>query len=234
MITPLVLMMLLALPSWAARFPDCLHIDPSLTKAQPDLDALRDCQDKARQKLIDAAQAKGKPLSGAALDKLDDHQRAEARTFMASQPTIEPKEASTPDKEPSSSPENGKLGGVSSKDISRIPAKKGAAVSSLQKRLHAAAGDGSRGITPEMGQDILDSLKKEQGSVSPEMQTLIEAVVKDGGKLTPETMKKLQNAARAAKSQGLDLNNDPKIEKEILEHDFDADKEQKPAPPGVL
>jgi hypothetical protein len=64
------------------------------------------------------------------------------------------------------------------------------------------------------------------------MKDLLDAVVKDGGKLTPETMKKLQGAGRAAKGQGLDLNIDPKTEKDLLDHDFDSDKNAPPPPPS--
>lgn len=53
-----------------------------------------------------------------------------------------------------------------------------------------AAGDGKERITPAMGRDIIDSLTKQQGFVSPDLKDMLDSVV-DGGKLTPETMKKL-------------------------------------------
>ena len=64
------------------------------------------------------------------------------------------------------------------------------------------------------------------------MQALLDAVTKDGGKLTPATMKLLQNAGREAKSEGLNLNIDKATEKELLEHDIDSDKPA--APPGDM
>ena len=39
----------------------------------------------------------------------------------------------------------------------------------------------------------------------------------------PETMKKLQGAGKEAKASGLDLNIDPKIEKQLLERDVCAE-----------
>jgi hypothetical protein len=37
-------------------------------------------------------------------------------------------------------------------------------------------------------------------------------------------MKLLQGAGKSAKGSGLDLNIDPAMEKDLLQHDFDADK----------
>ena len=79
---------------------------------------------------------------------------------------------------------------------------------------------------------FLSPLGGGQGFISPDMKDLLDSVVRDGGKLTPETMKKLQGAGKAAKGAGLDLNIDKGTEKDLLEHDFDKDKDVPPAPPA--
>ena len=68
------------------------------------------------------------------------------------------------------------------------------------------------------------------------MKDLLDSVQRDGGRLTPETMKKLQGAGKSAKSEGLQLNIDSGVEKLLLERDFDADKPAFDAqqPPGTM
>jgi hypothetical protein len=229
MAAPFLLIALLAVPASAQKIPDCIHVSTTAVKLRykPDLDSVRDCQEKAREKLIDDARNKGKPLSYAKVERIDDLQRAEVREFLANSGTII--EGSTKNSR--------SLGGVTDADLSRVSPEEGAEIGALEKRLHAAAGDGKDGITPAMGRDLIDSLTKKQGFVSSDMRDLIDSVVRDGGKLTPETMKKLQRAGKAAKGAGLDLNIDKGTEKNLIEHDFDSDKEQQPkahADPGNL
>ena len=227
MVVPLLLLAALTVPALAEKIPDCIHVSSTSVRYKADLDAVRDCQEKARQKLIDDAKDAGKPLSYAKLEGIDDKQRAQVRDFLGHSGTVI---------DGTTKSDRG-LGGVTDKDLSRVSAAEGAEVGDLERRLHAAAGDGKDGITPGMGRDIIDSLMQKQGFVSPDMKDLIDSVVRDGGKLTPETMKKLQGAGRAAKGAGLDLNIDKGIEKDILEHDFDKDKDQKAeahADPGNL
>jgi hypothetical protein len=220
---PLPLLWALAVSASAQSVPDCIHVSTAAARPRykPDLDSVRDCQEKARAKLIDEAREKGKPLPYATVEKIDDRQRAEVREFLANSGTVI--EGSTKNDRP--------LGGAAERDLARLSPEESAEVGALEKRLHSAAGDGKDGITPAMGRDILDSLSKKQGFVSSEMRSLIDAVVRDGGKLTPETMKKLQGAGRAAKGAGLDLGIDKGVEKSLLERDFDADKDA-PAPPA--
>jgi hypothetical protein len=97
-------------------------------------------------------------------------------------------------------------------------------VDELGSRLRSAAGDGSKGVTPDMAADITATLLQSQGSVSSDMRDLLDSVSRDGVNLTPDTMKLLQQGARDAKGQGLELGVAPEMEKLLLEHDFEADK----------
>ncbi|MBI5246696.1 MAG: hypothetical protein HY923_05905 [Elusimicrobia bacterium] len=223
MLAPALLLAALA-ASAAEKLPDCIHVSTTAVRLRykPDLDSVRDCQDLVRQRLIDEAAAKGKPLSDKRLEKIDDLQRAEVRDYLANSGVVLD----------GSSKSGRGLGGVTQKDLERVTPEEGAEIGALEKRLHAAAGDGKDGITPGMGRDIMDSLMKKQGFVSPDMKDLLDSVVRDGGKLTPDTMKKLQGAGKAAKAAGLDLNIDKGTEKDLLEHDFDKDKDVPPAPPA--
>ena len=224
MLAPILLLIALSAPASAEKLPDCIHVSTTAVKLRykPDLDSVRDCQDLVRQKLIDDAKAKGKTMSATRLEKIDDQQRAEVRDYLANAGVILEGES-----------RHGQgLGGIADKDRSRVSAEENAEISSLEKRLHAAAGDGKDGITPAMGRDIIDSLTKKQGFISPDMKDLLDSVVRDAGKLTPETMKKLQGAGRSAKGAGMDLNIDKNTEKELLEHDFDKDKDVASTPPA--
>ena len=219
MSAPLLLLALLSVPVSAQKIPDCIHVSSMSVVFKADLDAVRDCQDRARRKLVDDAERKGKPLSYAKLERVDDLQREQVRDYLANSGTVID----------GSTKSDRSLGGVTPKDLERVSPGDGADIGDLEKRLHAAAGDGKEGITPAMGRDLLDSLTKKQGFVSPDMKDLIDSVVRDGGKLTPETMQKLQSAGKAAKGAGLDLNIDKNTEKDLLEHDFEKDKGQPPA-----
>ena len=226
---PLILLVL-ALPASAAKpapapkIPDCIHVSTMTARPrfQPDLETVRECQEIAKNRLIDEAAGKRKPLTEAQIEKIEDDQRAEVRDYLANSGVVLDGKS-----------KSGRgLGGVTKKDLERVTPEEGAEIGALEKRLHDAAGDGKDGITPAMGRDIIDSLTKKQGFVSPDMKELLDAVVRDGGKLTPETMKKLQGAGKAAKGAGLDLNIDKNTEKDLLEHDFDSDKDVPPAPPA--
>lgn len=242
---PLALLALLsATPSHAHRLPSCLKAS-TMTQSLADL---RDCQEESLEKFRVTKDAKGALPTQEDFDALDEKHRAEARRLMANSKEV----IKGPSTEPSSAPDlgsqkgaapalkpgeslpagahPGQLGGVTPDDLSRADKKSAADIRALQDRLHAAAGDGGNGITPAMVDDIKQTLGGAQGSLSPDMQALLDAVSKDGGKLTPETMKLLQNAAKSAKGQGLNPNIDPNTEKGLLEHDFDSDKS---APGGM-
>lgn len=214
---------LAAVPARAASLKpaSCLRGTKTLP-APKTFEEFRDCQAGAREDLVSAAEAKGKPLTADQLDKVDDFQRAEARKFMARPQVVT--QGPADNAAPTGASSSGKLGGVTDADLKRVDPKAGASIAALQERLHAAAGDGKDGITPAMADDIRATLTQAQGSLSPDMKNLLDAVQRDGGKLTPETMKLIQGAAKSAKGAGLDLNIDPGTEKDILNHDFEADK----------
>lgn len=236
-----LLALLLALPVAAASYPDCLT-DPATKRPRDAFEPLRECQRKAREAFEKRKDKKGRAPNEAALERFDDHQRAEARRFFEN-PLAEAAgggagstliDSDGPSETEAAAAAKDKLGGLSAAD--RAKAGEGAgALQGLEGRLKAAAGDGSAGITPGMARDIIATLKASQGGVSGSMQSLLDAVVRDGGKLKPDTMKKLQEAARSAKGAGLDLGIDPKIEKGLLESDFSQDKvPAAPASPGAL
>ena len=216
---PALLVVLAAWPASAAA-RGCLKPMPAT------LDELRACQEKRRAEAVRAAQLKGRPLDASAFDALDDRQRAETRRFLARTNFVIEGPAPVGAAPDAAAPraKAGKLGGATSQDLSRADPKSAAAMAALQARLQGAAGDGSRGVTPAMADDIRATLLQSQGGISPDMKDLLDAVSRDGGKLTPDTMKLLQGAGRAAKDDGLNLNIDPEIEKQLLQHDFEDDK----------
>lgn len=225
-----LLLLLAAVPA-AATFPDCLT-EPGAKRPREDFSALRDCQSAAREKFARAKDKKGRVPSAAALERLDEHQRSEAKRFFENPnagavggggSTLIDSPDAPPEGAPADRAPKDKLGGLSASD--RAKAGAGAAgLAGLESRLKAAAGDGSQGVTPGMARDIIATLTRQQGGVSEDMKGLLDSVVRDGGKLKPETMQKLQDAAKAAKGAGLRLGIDPKIEKGLLESDFSADR----------
>ncbi|MFI5348674.1 MAG: hypothetical protein ACHQ2Z_03950 [Elusimicrobiota bacterium] len=194
----------LAVPASAASLPaSCLHV--SSGTAPSNYEEFRACQARTLDDALASAERKGAPVTDAQLDAIDEFQRTEARKFLSRKGTVIG-------------------GGATAADLGRADPKSADAIKGLQGRLQAAAGDGKDGITPEMAADVRATLMQSQGGISPDMKDLLDSVERDGGKLTPETMKKLQGAGKAAKGDGLDLNIDPNTEKLLLEHDFDKDK----------
>ena len=77
-----LLLALDALAAPAARLPDCIHV-AGTTQLRQDLSSVRACQEKYRRRVVDQAEAKGKPVSEARLEEIDEHHRAEARSFLS-------------------------------------------------------------------------------------------------------------------------------------------------------
>jgi hypothetical protein len=229
----------------AAAYKDCLT-DPATKRPREDFESLRECQRLAKDAYGRQKDKKGRLPSGAAQERFDEHQRAEARRFFENpnanaaaggSTLVDTPDAPAEETRATTAPRSSKkdkLGGLSGED--RAKAGEGAgALLGLEGRLKAAAGDGSQGITPGMARDIIETLGKQQGGVSGDMQSLLDSVVRDGGKLKPETMMKLQEAAKQAKGSGLSLGIDPKIEQGLLESDFSQDKvPDAPQSPGSL
>lgn len=187
-------------------------------------DDFRACQAAARDAAIAAANKKGKPLTDAQLDKLDDLQKQEAKDFFNRGDAVVDDDATAAEKK--------KKAAAARAKSKKVDPKTAAELDGLKTRFKAAAGDGRNGITPAMADDVRDTLQKTQGGMSDDMKGLLDATSKDGGKLTPETMKKLQDGAKAAKDGNMELGIDPKMEKALLETDFS--KDQAPAAdPGL-
>ena len=102
------------------------------------------------------------------------------------------------------------------KDPKAADSKDAGSVDDLSKLLQSEADGGKKGVTPQMAQQIRDDLMKKQGSISPDMQQLLDKVERDGVNLKTDTMAELQNAAKQAKGSGMDLNVDKKTEGLLL------------------
>lgn len=173
----------------------CVVSSPSgkVKKEPRTLEALLDCQGKALQDASDRyLSAHGSAAPSELVDRWSDVQRAETRGYIARHPgaTI----AGAPEEKPA----------------------KGESDEAFKKRMWKASDDGRAGVTPEMARDMAERIRAQQGSVSPDMQELLDAVSKDGAKLTPETMNKLRAAAKSADGQGLDLGVTPEIKDALL------------------
>lgn len=236
-----LLVLLLAVPA-SAGYPDCLK-DPATKRPREQFERLRECQRAARDAFAAKKDKKGRRPSPAALEAFDDHQRAEAKRFFenpnaeaagGASTLVDAPDAPSEEAAPARAGRKDKLGGLSGADRAKA-GDSARELMGLESRLKAAAGDGSQGITPGMARDIIATLTRQQGGVSGDMRGLLDSVVRDGGKLKPETMQKLQDAAKAAKGAGLQLGIDPKMEKAILESDFSQDRvPDAPASPNAL
>ena len=228
------------------------------------LDALLDCQAKVRGSWIQYYRdQKGDEPPAAALDKLDDYQRAEARAFTARHPDLATT-ASAPDAPEASSAAAAPVRSGAAKTAGRRrcapPAAGGAAptgalaaqeertaaamdandqkvdpgtasdLDALNSRLVADSKNGAAGITPDSARAIADYLQCEQGGVSPDMQSLLDHLSRDGGKLSDQSMVELKQAARAAKDAGLELGVDQQLEGWLLDPTTDPRQQA----PGAL
>ena len=191
----------------AGEFPSCVKPKDPADKAFPSLEALLRCQRDARKRFQASLKRRGAAARGERWDRLDDFQRSEVRGFLKRHPeraSLDENAAPAPRVSPST-------GAAPGRDLDAF----GAA-------LRSRSDGGNRGISPEMAREIVGYLEKKQGGTSPDMTELLNAVSADGPDLSEATMSKLRRAARAAKSQGLELGIDPEIERELLRPDAPA------------
>ncbi len=200
---PLLLLIgLAAAPAQAASFPDCVHVSTSTGKFKASFEEVRDCQDQVRERLVREARDAGRPMTDAQLERLEDHHRAESRAFLSRtelEPLGEPpaaKEEIDPD---SPAPAGAKPD---------IKAADAAAVLKLRKKLADRKAAGEKGFTPGVSGDLREAVEAQEGGASEDMRGLLDSVEKDGGKTSPETIKRLQDAAKASRGRGMDLNLD--------------------------
>ncbi|MDE2490373.1 MAG: hypothetical protein KGM24_05960 [Elusimicrobia bacterium] len=231
MLLAALLAVLTASPAAALAPASCLK---GTKKSPPPrtFDAFRACQKKARADALAQDAKNGRKPTQAQLDALDEGQRAEARKFFSNPNVVvdgPPAGDGDGDGGDASGVSNGSGGrgqdANGGDEDSGASGGDGAAASdpsldALGDRLKAEAGDGKNGVTRAMAEQIRSALVQKEGSLSPDMKSLLDSVSRDGGKLTPETMTQLQQAARAAKAKGLELGIDPKLEKALLEGDF--------------
>lgn len=223
-----VLALLIAVPSFGGGFPPCVRRLKKGLQEPATLPALVRCQKRARSKHLSGLKG---PASMEALDRLDDFQRAEVREYLLRHPDRASMEE--PEKLPSRSEGGGDVlipgfGGSrevppgektqpAALNMERLVPEQAADFLQLRESLLRQSPGGAAGVTPAMAQDIIRYLNKQQGGVSVEMRDLLQAVEKDGVKLSHQTMLKLKRAARAAKSEGLNLGIDPSLEKDLLD-----------------
>lgn len=200
------------------------------------LDALRACQQKERQAFIDKATARaGHAPDERRLDAFDDKQRAEATAYL-SRHTIDggPENADQAATKRPARPTFAAGQGAPDGSVERQAGTAPADINALKASMLDKSEGGKKGVTPEMAADMKKFLMDKQGSVSPEMQALLDATAKDGPNLTTETMQKLRAAGKEAKGQGLQLGIDPKVERALLEDDLEAAPgAPKPGEPGT-
>jgi hypothetical protein len=209
----------------AQTTPTCVKKTSKTSYQEPaDLKALLKCQ---RRKMVRAAAdyeaQNGDAPSDATLEGWQELQRREVRDFIRRHPDRSVL------KGPAASP---------AQAAETEPAQDGAAKSSdqdlqaLEKDLWGKSDQGRKGITPEMAQEIVNTLMKQQGSVSPDMAGLLDAVQKDGANLSGDTVRRLQEAARKADAAGLDLGVPVNVRKTLLEGELEKGQTA-PAAPGV-
>jgi len=205
-----------------ASFRPCLPAAAKSSIPEPaSLQALLDCQKNNLDRLVSDYQTQhGSAPSEATVEGWRERQRREARDFTRRYPERSVMTGQASQDSPDAAPEpkhNGtpKIGG---KDLD-----------ALQQDLWKKSDQGRKGVTPEMAQEIISVIMQEQGSVSPDMAALLQAVQKDGADLTGDTVRLLQDAARKADAEGLDLEVKPDI-KEFLLH---GELQSGSAPPGV-
>ncbi|MBI4679470.1 MAG: hypothetical protein HY748_18000 [Elusimicrobia bacterium] len=220
----------LAVAAWAA-FPSCVSKGQDGYEEPATLRALLDCQGKAQEYY--------RSRGGAKRDRFDDFQKSEVRQYLARHPdradagaapaedsgkphadrqaqADEPAKAS-----PDAAEQKERALKAAKANASRLEEGRQAGYEGLNKKLWEMSDDGRAGVTPAMAEEIVKRLQDQQGGVSVEMRSLLDALQKDGGKLSDGSMLKLKGAARDAKAGGLDLGVGADVEKWLLDPETD-------------
>lgn len=200
----------LAVPAGAAM-PACVVKKGGRVREPASWEALLACQETQRDKFSQRERAP------AELERFDEFQRAEARAYMERhQAVVEGKKEEAPAApEPTSAP----LEAPSAPPPEPRAQQEGLA--ELKALLERESPGGVNGITPGAAKAIVKFLSEQQGGMSPQMTSLLQAVEKDGVRLSNATMLKVKDAARQAKGAGLDLGIDPGVERDLLDRGMD-------------
>jgi len=216
-------LLLLAGPAAAAG---CVGADPEGADDPATAEAFQACQAKQRKAFIKSVTGRtGRAPTEAALERFDDRARAEAATYFSrhTQTGDDPSPAPAAAEKASDHVSVEKAGGADAKDVD-----------ALKAAMVEKSEGGKKGVTPEMADDMRKFLEQRQGSVSPDMERLLQSTSRDGANLTQGTMQQLRGAAKQAKGQGLDLGIDPSMEKALLHDDLEpAPGAPKPGEPGT-
>ncbi len=197
----------LACPASAKTALTCVSKSGGKYKEPATLSALVKCQEGKLTAASAAYRDQNKQDPPASMvDGWQDSQRAEVRAYL----NRHPDRASLDDGKESQA-------AAAAPEPESKTGDKG--VDDLGKKLQAESNGGKDGVTPEMSRQINAYLQQRQGSVSPDMQQLLNQVSKDGPNLSADTVGKLQDAARQAHSQGLDLNTDQQTQDFLLKSD---------------
>lgn len=213
----LSVMLALVPPSSAASLPSvppCSVKRHGKVKEPATLDAMLQCQKNALQKASDDWVTRhSAQVPEGMIDRWMDQQRAEMRAYIARHPdaSIDDSQDAKP-QAAASTPEK-----PAAASQPQDPAQ--AEADAFKKQLWAESDGGKNGVTPQMAQQMAQRIEAQQGYVSPEMQALLDAVSKDGARLTPDTVNKLKAAAQDANASGLDLGVSPDMQKVLLEND---------------
>jgi len=196
----------LASPASAKTSLTCIKKSGGHYKEPATLSALVACQqDRVAKATADYKTQNGQSPPDSVVDGWQDGQRAEARDYVNRHPDR-------------ASMDNPSSPGGKDQAGAKEPASD-PGVDALSKKVQAESNGGKDGVTPEMSQQMHDYLMQRQGSVSPDMQQLLNDVQKDGPNLSADTVSKLQEAARQAHGQGLDLNTDQQTQDFLLKSD---------------
>jgi gas vesicle protein len=201
-----LLLLLLAVTASATEAPGPCVKKTKKSFAEPaTLGALMSCQKKKLSEASAAYKAKkGTDASEALVEQWQERQLGEAHEYLNRHPDRAPAEKAA-EKGTAKTEETGDSK-ISDKDMD-----------ALGRELKEMSNGGKNGITPEMAQKVNDYLMKNQGSVSPEMQKLLDATQKDGANLTKDTVDQLKDASQKAKGEGLELGVDKKTEDFLLQ-----------------